>query len=289
MSPQMMPAAFLGHGSPMNTLEYNKYTAAWRRFGALCDKPRAVLMISAHWYINASAVTVMPQPRTIHDFYGFPPELHRFQYPAPGLPELAEEVADLAQPDRVGYDSDSWGLDHGAWSVLAHVFPEANVPVVQLSINALKSFDYHMVLGSRLAPLRERGVVIIGSGNLVHNLRQIMWHLPDDGVAWARDFDGAARALLQTSPESAADLQGYPDYLLAAPTPDHFIPLLTIAALAAQSGAKFETLVEGFAYGTISMVSLMLCRQAQAASDEDLPPGSAIPDPGVAPADQTNI
>src|SRR5690348_10640853 len=155
-SSERMPAAFLGHGSPMNALELNRFSQAWREFGQSIPRPRAILVISAHWYVNTTAVTAMPQPRTIHDFYGFPRELSEFEYPAPGDPAVAEEIADLARPDHVGLDHDAWGLDHGTWSVLAHVLPKADVPVVQLSINAQRDIDWHVKVGARLAPLREK-------------------------------------------------------------------------------------------------------------------------------------
>ena len=285
MSDQRMPAAFLGHGSPMNTLERNRYTEAWRAFGASVPRPRAILMVSAHWYINATAVTAMARPKTIHDFFGFPQALFEVQYPAPGLPELADEVADAVQPDYVGADHDSWGLDHGAWSVLVHAFPQADIPVVQLSINALKPADWHLALAAKLAPLRNRGVLVMGSGNVVHNLRAIDWQRPDAAFDWARRFDEHARQLMTERPGDVASLATHGDFPKAAPTAEHFLPLVYLAGLAAEETAGARVLIDGYAYGSLSMTSYTL--------DAGPPPadtglsGSA-PLAAHVPADSTN-
>lgn len=254
----LMPAAFFGHGSPMNALETNRYTRAWRAFGASMPRPRGILVVSAHWYVAGAAVTAMPQPRTIHDFGGFPEALYEVQYPAPGDARLAEEVAEIAKPTRVGLDRDGWGLDHGTWSILVHAFPRADVPVIQLAIDAREDLDHHLALGARLAPLRERGVLIVTSGNVVHNLRALTWDRPDFGFDWARRFDDAARAVLTDRPGGAAALQGHADYARAAPTPDHFIPLLYLAGLAAAAGRPVQVLVDGYAMGGLSMTAYAL-------------------------------
>ena len=250
-----MPAAFLGHGSPMNALERNRYTEAWRAFGASVPRPRAILMVSAHWYEGMTAVTAMPRPKTIHDFFGFPRELFELQYPAPGLPELAEEIAEVAQPEHVGADVDSWGLDHGTWSVLVHAFPDADIPVVQLSINARRPVDYHLAMGARLAKLRERGVLLMGSGNVVHNLRAIDWQQQDAGFDWARRFGEHANEVLTGAPDQAAALAAHRDYAMAHPTAEHFLPVLYIAGFAAATGERPQVLVDGYAYGSLSMAS----------------------------------
>ena len=284
----LMPAAFVGHGSPMNTLEDNRYTAAWRALGAaLVPRPRAVLVVSAHWYLNATAVTAMPSPRTLHDFYGFPEALFRFRYPAPGAPEVAQEVADLAKPDRVGLDRESWGLDHGAWSVLAHVFPAADIPVVQLSINAAKDLDHHFELGARLAPLRERGVLVLGSGDVVHNLRRVDFRRPDAAYDWALRFDAAAREVMTTNPAAIGGLADHPDYELSVPTPEHFLPLAYLAGLAHAAGSPARVLVEGCSLGSISMTCYTV--GAPASDANDLGPGAAsLPDPSIVPSEDTN-
>ncbi|MEZ5209965.1 4,5-DOPA dioxygenase extradiol [Gordonia sp. (in: high G+C Gram-positive bacteria)] len=259
----LMPAAFLGHGSPMNAIEHNRYTEAWSAFGRSIPTPRAILVISAHWYINASAVTAMRLPRTIHDFYGFPRELFDVDYPAPGAPDVAEAVADIVKPTWVGLDVDSWGIDHGTWSVLRHVFPDASIPVVQLSLNAFEGLDYHLELGRRLAPLREQGVLIIGSGNIVHNLRALDFSQPDGGFAWARRFDDAAAELLGDRSSEILTLDAHPDFASAVPTPDHFLPLLYIAGLA--NGRPLDQLIEGYNAGSLSMTSYTLGMNGSAA------------------------
>jgi 4,5-DOPA dioxygenase extradiol len=282
-----MPAGFFGHGSPMNALEHNRYTDAWRAFGACVSAPRAVLVISAHWYTNATAVTAMPRPRVIHDFYGFPDELFAFDYPAPGDPEVAELVVETVKPRWVGLDVDSWGLDHGTWSVLAHMFPNADVPVVQLSINALQPLDYHLDIGAGLAPLRNDGVLIIGSGNVVHNLRRIDWSQPAGGFDWNQRFDEAATSLLHERPGDVLELAEHDDFNLAVPTPDHFIPLLYIAALAAATDDTPDVLVDGPAYGSISMTSYTI--GADCPEPSDGPAAAALPAPDVAPSEHANI
>ena len=286
MSTSLMPAAFLGHGSPMNAIERNRYTEAWRAFGASVPRPRAILAVSAHWYVNGLAVTAMPRPRTIHDFYGFPQALFDVQYPAPGLPELAEEVADAVSPDRVGADLDGWGIDHGTWGVLVHAFPEADIPVVQLSIDARKPLDWHLQLGAKLAALRERGVLIVGSGNVVHNLRAMDRQQPDGGFDWAHRFDDAARELMTTRPHEIATLASHRDYKLAVPTDEHFLPLLYIAGLASAQAASAKVLVDGYTYGSLSMTAYTLDARCPESTDDA---GGAAPLATTLPPEDANI
>ena len=284
MTTQLMPAAFFGHGSPMNALHSNRFTAAWSAFGAAIPRPRTILAISAHWYINATAVTAMAQPPTIHDFYGFPAELFAVRYPAPGDPGLASEIAQLLSSESAGLDG-SWGIDHGTWSVLVHAFPKADVPVLQLSINALKPFEYHFEIGRRLAPLRERGVLIIGSGNVVHNLRRIDWNQPDSAFEWNHRFDEAVKTVMTTEPGELVRIHTHDDYKLAAPTAEHFIPLLYLAGLASAAARPTSVLVQGYSMGSLSMTSYGLDIQCDTHSLR----GDGAPPLGAIEPEQSNL
>jgi len=227
----------------MNALESNAYTQAWRAFGQGMVRPRAVLVISAHWYVGVRAVTAMPRPKTIHDFYGFPDALFAVQYPAPGDPALAQEIAEIVKPTVVGLDHDS---------------PAADIPVVQLSIDARKSHEEHFELGAKLGALRREGVLILGSGNVVHNLRLIDWNRPREGFDWVRRFDEAARDLMIADPSLIPTLREHPDYRRAVPTPEHFLPLVYLAGAAAAEGSGTDVFLEGYAYGALSMTAYSL-------------------------------
>ncbi|MDA8277667.1 MAG: 4,5-DOPA dioxygenase extradiol [Actinomycetota bacterium] len=252
------PPSFFGHGSPMNAIEFNDFTDRWRSYGASLPAPKAILSISAHWFINATAVTVMDSPRTIHDFYGFPKPLFDFEYRAPGSREIAELVIDAVEPTWVGQDEDQWGLDHGTWSVLTHIFPAADVPVIQLSIDATKDIGYHYELGRKLASLAHQGVMIFGSGNIVHNLRSMDWSNPSGGFDWAVDFDMRSRDAILAKPSSVVDLVDNDNFSLASPTPDHFLPFVYFAGVADELGMDVTNVVEGCSFGSISMASYAL-------------------------------
>jgi 4,5-DOPA dioxygenase extradiol len=230
----------------------------------------------------------MAKPRTIHDLFGFGHRLQTFQYPAPGAPDVAREIRDVVKPRFVGLDDDAWGIDHGTWSVLAQMYPAADVPVVQLSINGTKDFAYHVDIGARLAPLRERGVLILGSGNVVHNLGRIDPHQRESGFDWAVRFDEAAREIMNTRPADVLELQQHPDFERAVPTPDHFIPLLYVAGLARETGRMPSILVDGYALGSVSMTSYTLDAACPPADSAETPSSDPLPDPTV-PPDQTNM
>ena len=254
------PAIFFGHGNPLNALQQNRYTNGWRSIGESVPRPKAVLSVSAHWYVPFTAVTAMPTPGTIHDFGGFPRELFEVEYPAPGSPELAQRVRHLLAPNEVELDQTSWGLDHGTWSVLCHVFPKADIPVVQLSIDETRPPMFHYELGQRLAPLRDEGVLVMGSGNLIHNLHTYAWGKHNvEAFGWGVRFEKLARDLLLK--EDHAPLVNYEllgdDALLSAPTPDHYLPLLYIIGTS-QPGDRVSFPVEGFDGGSISMLSVQI-------------------------------
>lgn len=255
----IVPTIFFGHGNPMNAIASNQYTEAWRRIGQETLRPSAVLSISAHWYVPGAGVTISTAPRTIHDFGGFPSELYQVHYPAPGDPELARRVQQLLSPLDVTLDK-SWGLDHGTWSVLRHVFPDADIPVVQLSIDETKPAAFHYEIGKRLAALRNEGVLIAGSGNLVHNLHAYAWgRHPHDPYDWAVRFENKARALIL-----AGDLEPLVNYetlgrdaALSIPTPDHYLPLLYVLG-AGQQGEHIRFPIEGVDGGSISMLAVQI-------------------------------
>jgi 4,5-DOPA dioxygenase extradiol len=255
----LMPVIFFGHGNPMNALLKNVYTDGWVSIGNSIPRPKAILSVSAHWYLPTTAVTACLTPRTIHDFGGFPKELYQIQYPAPGSLELAQRVRDLLNPISVELD-ESWGLDHGTWAVLRHVFPQADIPIVQLSIDKTQAPQFHYEIGRRLGVLRAEGILIIGSGNIVHNLHTYAWGTEGvDPFDWAVRFEKQAREILlkgDDAPLIAYEKLGR-DALLSIPTPEHYLPLLYVIATRGQ-GEHIRFPVEGVDGGSVSMLAIQI-------------------------------
>jgi 4,5-DOPA dioxygenase extradiol len=231
-SEHVMPALFVGHGNPMNAIEENEFSRGWRKIGSGLPRPQAILCISAHWETNGTFITAMEAPQTIHDFSGFPPELFRVQYPAPGSPELAQRTRETVKKAMVELDQ-HWGLDHGCWSVVKHLYPNADVPTVQLSLDRNQPARWHYELAHELSSLRRKGVLIIGSGNMVHNLRIIDWNTPDRAYDWAAEMNETLKARINRNDHMA--LVEYSSLgkaaALAIPTPEHYLPMLYILGL----------------------------------------------------------
>lgn len=256
-----MPVLFLGHGNPMNAIEENEFVSGFRSIAQTLPRPNAIVCVSAHWETRGTFVTAMPQPRTIHDFGGFPPQLYEVQYPAPGSPSLADEVRKLVTSTSVSHDLE-WGLDHGAWSVIKHLYPQADVPVIQLSLDVKAKPADHYELGRQLAVLRRRGVLIIGSGNLVHNLRMVDWRRMNEsgyGFDWALEarqkmnrwlLDGNHRELIDFTKHGRA-------FQLAIPTPEHYLPLLYTIGLQ-QNGDSVTLFNDQPIAGSLTMTSIKI-------------------------------
>ena len=256
-----MPVLFLGHGSPMNAIEENEFVRGWRTMGSTLPKPNAILCISAHWETRGTFVTAMERPPTIHDFGGFPPELFAVEYPAPGSPELAKDTQKIIKKTEVGLD-DKWGLDHGAWSVIKHLYPNADVPVIQMSLDYYQPAQYHYELAQELSSLRKKGILIIGSGNIVHNLGMLAWDKakePEYGYDWALQANDILKKLILNNDHK--QLINYKslgkEIALAAPSPDHYLPLLYSLALK-QENEKVTLFNDKTIMGSISMTSIRI-------------------------------
>ena len=257
MTEELMPVVFFGHGNPMYAIEPNRYADAWAELAASLPRPKAILCISAHWYTEGTGVTAMERPRTIHDFGRFPQALFDVQYPAPGDPALAARVAELLKPETVVMDK-QWGLDHGAWSVLRRAYPDADIPVVQLSIDATKPNALHYELGKRLSLLREEGVLIVGSGNVVHNLSLVKWQGEQSPFDWAVRFNHHVKNFIllgEHAPLIEYESLGEPARL-SVPTPDHYLPLLYVLG-AMRDSDKVTFPVDGIDVGSLSMLSIL--------------------------------
>jgi 4,5-DOPA dioxygenase extradiol len=255
---EKLPLLFLGHGSPMNALADNEFVRGWKAVGLSLPRPAAILCISAHWETRGTFVTAMESPQTIHDFRGFPPELFAVQYPAPGSPGLARDAKKLIRKTEVGLD-DAWGLDHGCWSVVKHLYPKADVPVVQMSLDYSQGPAYHYELARELSVLRRKGVLIIGSGNMVHNLRIVDWRNPDSGYDWALEANDLLKKLIAAKDDSQIinyHSLGKP-LELSVPTPEHYLPLIYTLGLR-EENEKVEFFNDKTVLGSISMTSLKI-------------------------------
>ena len=253
-----MPVLFLGHGSPMNAIEENEFVRSWQSLGKSLTRPNAILCISAHWETKGTLVTAMPQPKTIHDFGGFPKALFDVQYPAPGSPALAAETKNAIHKTEVGFDND-WGLDHGAWSVLKHLYPHADVPVIQMSLDYTQSPHYHYELAKELSALRRKGILIVGSGNIVHNLRMANFEMPDSGYDWALEANEKLKKMITDHDDKS--LISYKSQgraiELSAPTPEHYLPLLYALALR-EENESLSFFNDKTVYGSIAMTSVRI-------------------------------
>jgi len=253
-----MPALFVGHGSPMNAIEYNEFAAGWKNITTDIPTPTAILCISAHWETRGTYVTAMERPRTIHDFYGFPTALFDVNYPAPGSPALADLTIQSIQSEKIQADH-QWGLDHGCWSILNHMYPEANIPVVQLSMNQLQKPEWHYNMARELAVLRNKGVLMVGSGNMVHNLGMMNWRTPETGYDWAIEANEDFKTLITKGDHR--QLAAYQSLGKAVqqsvPTPEHFLPLLYLLGLK-DDNESFRFFNDKTIYGSISMTSVMI-------------------------------
>jgi len=260
MSISRMPALFLGHGSPMNVLEDNPYSRSWQQLGLTLPRPQAILAISAHWYTRGTCVTAMKNPRTIHDFGGFPQALFDIEYPAPGSPALAAEIVQLLAPATVIADESDWGFDHGSWGVVKKMYPEADIPMVQLSIDGTADAETHFQLGRKLSALRDRGVMIIASGNVVHNLRMVRWQESAAPYPWAQSFNQFVRDNINWRGEGRHPLVDYQQHegaALSIPTPEHYLPLLYILGCR-HDEETVAIIIDGIEMASLSMLSLQV-------------------------------